>query len=73
MGNHEGTGRYLGNSFPCHSLLSDTGRFHYGPAHIVMLDQYSPYITGTDQYDWLKDDPSSSNKTWKFILLHEAG
>ncbi len=73
MGNHEGSGSLFQQYFPMPFVAQRYWSFDYGPAHIVMLDQYSPYKTGTDQYIWLKDDLSSSNKTWKFILLHEPG
>jgi hypothetical protein len=73
MGNHEGTGSFLKQYFPMPFVAQRYWSFDYGPAHIVMLDQYSPYKTGTDQYNWLRNDLSSSKKIWKFILLHEPG
>ena len=73
MGNHEGTGTLFQQYFPMPFVAQRYWSFDYGPAHIVMLDQYSPYKKGTDQYNWLKTDLSLSKKTWKFILLHEPG
>jgi hypothetical protein len=73
MGNHEGTGSLFQQYFPMPFVTHRYWSFDYGPAHIVMLDQYSPYKKGTDQYNWLKNDLSASDKTWKFIVLHEPG
>lgn len=73
MGNHEGSGTLFQQYYPMPFVAQRYWSFDYGPAHIVMLDQYSPYKEGTDQYNWLKTDLSISNKTWKFILLHEPG
>jgi|WetSurMetagenome_2_1015567.scaffolds.fasta_scaffold34971_3 hypothetical protein len=73
MGNHEGTGTLFKQYFTLPFVNQRYWSFDYGPAHIVMLDQYSPYKNGTDQYNWLKNDLTASHKTWKFILLHEPG
>ena len=73
MGNHEGTGSLFKQYFPMPFVTQRYWSFDYGPAHIVMLDQYSPYKKGTDQYNWLKKDLTTSHKTWKLILLHEPG
>jgi hypothetical protein len=73
MGNHEGTGSLFKQYFPMPFVSQRYWSFDYGPVHVVMLDQYSPYKEGTDQYNWLKTDLSISKKTWKFILLHEPG
>ena len=59
MGNHEGSGTLFQQYFPMPFVAQRYWSFDYGPAHIVMLDQYSPYKTGTDQYNWLKNDLSS--------------
>jgi len=50
----------------------------YGPVHIVVLDQYDnssfdPAQLSSAQLSWLQNDLANSNKTWKFILLHEPG
>lgn len=52
--------------------------FDYGPVHIAVLDQYDngTFDTAqisTTQLSWLENDLASSNKEWKFILLHEPG
>ncbi len=73
MGNHEGTGSLFRQYFPMPFADMRYWSFDYGPAHVVMLDQYSPFKEGTVQYNWLKTDLSESNKLWKFILLHEPG
>jgi len=52
--------------------------FDYGPVHIAVLDQYdngtynNAQLSAT-QLSWLQNDLTNSNKTWKFILLHEPG
>jgi hypothetical protein len=73
-GNHEGAAtywkRYWPEPFQAGGLYWS---FDYGPAHIVMLDQYTAYNAGSAQYNWLKADLAASNKTWKFIVLHEPG
>ena len=58
--------------------------FDYGPVHIAVLDQYDNGSYGNDygtgdppvaisvaQRTWLENDLASSDKPWKFILLHE--
>lgn len=50
--------------------------FDYGPAHIVIVNQYSKdkiYETDSDQYKWLVNDLAKSTKKWKFIVLHDPG
>ena len=58
--------------------------FDYGPVHIAVLDQYDNGSYGNDygtgdppvaisaaQKTWLENDLASSNKPWKFVMLHE--
>ena len=49
--------------------------FDYGPAHIVLIDQYSKggYRKGSKEYQWLEKDLKDSNKKWKFLVFHEPG
>ncbi|MBN1308454.1 MAG: metallophosphoesterase family protein [Chitinispirillaceae bacterium] len=47
--------------------------FDYGPVHISVIDQYSDYSPGSEQFQWLENDLAWSDKQWKFILLHEPG
>lgn len=47
--------------------------FDYGPVHVSVVDQYTNYSPGTEQYQWLENDLAQSDKQWKFILLHEPG
>ena len=74
MGNHEKTGQLFAKYYP-HPFFSDRyyWSFDYGPAHIVILDQYTPYSSGSAQYKWLEKDLSSTVKPWKFIVMHEPG
>jgi hypothetical protein len=73
MGNHEGSGRLFSQYFPMPFVAAHYWSFDYGPAHFVMLDQYTSYGEGSKQYDWLKDDLAGSTKLWKFVVLHEPG
>jgi hypothetical protein len=45
--------------------------FDYGPAHFAVVDQYVDYGPGSPQLAWLDADLAASDKTWKFIVLHE--
>ncbi|MBN1575377.1 MAG: metallophosphoesterase family protein [Chitinispirillaceae bacterium] len=47
--------------------------FDYGPVHISVIDQYTSCSPGSEQLQWLENDLAYSDKTWKFILLHEPG
>jgi len=47
--------------------------FDYGPAHFVLLDAYTDFGVGSEQYNWLKADLAASSKTWKFVATHEPG
>ena len=73
MGNHDGDGTLFMKYFPMPFVNQPYWSFDYGPAHIVMLDQYKPYKEGTRQYKWLKHDLETSEKTWKFIVMHMPG
>ena len=74
MGNHEQSGELYEKYFPY--PFEEGGRywsFDYGPAHFVMVDQYVDYATGSEQLAWIEDDLNSTDKTWKFVFLHEPG
>jgi hypothetical protein len=73
MGNHEGSGGLFARYFPMPFVHSRYWSFDYGPAHVVMLDQYVPFGAGSAQYAWLNNDLAASPKKWKFIVLHEPG
>jgi 3',5'-cyclic AMP phosphodiesterase CpdA len=59
--------------------------FDYGPAHIVIADLYPwyydpglpnlipPGFISPEQEQWIEDDLSSTNKRWKFVIIHEPG
>ncbi|KKL67840.1 hypothetical protein LCGC14_2130950, partial [marine sediment metagenome] len=52
--------------------------FDYGPALIIIADQYAvgtyPNNTiGSTQLAWIENELSTSNREWKFIVLHEPG
>jgi hypothetical protein len=73
MGNHEDGGALFKKYFSMPFVAGRYWSFDYGPAHFVMLDQYSPYGAGSPQYAWLASDLAASTKVWKFIALHEPG
>ncbi len=47
--------------------------YDYGPVHVTVLDQYTAFDSLSTQGLWFKNDLAASNKTWKFVLLHEPG
>jgi 3',5'-cyclic AMP phosphodiesterase CpdA len=59
--------------------------FDYGPAHIVVADLYPwyydpglpniipPGFISPEQAQWIEDDLSSTEKPWKFVIIHESG
>ena len=75
LGNHEGQGILYAKYFPYPMFTN--GRFYYsfdnGAVHFSIIDQFTDYSIGSCQYNWLLNDLASSNKAWKFILLHEPG
>ncbi|MCF6170762.1 MAG: metallophosphoesterase [Bacteroidales bacterium] len=75
VGNHEGQGLLFRKYFPYPRFVSDRYyfSFDYGPAHFMVIDQFTSYAVGSDQYNWLVNDLEATNKDWKFILLHEPG
>ncbi len=73
MGNHEGTGTLFVKYFPFPFVAGRYWSFDYGPIHVTVVDQYTSYAPGSAQLQWIADDLARTNKTWKFILLHEPG
>ncbi len=73
MGNHEGSGVLFTKYFPYPFVTRRYWSFDYGPAHFVVLDQYTSYSPGSAQLTWLENDLASTTKPWKFIYLHEPG
>lgn len=84
LGNHDMD--YYCNStmfakyFPYPYINGRYWSFDYGPAHFFVFDIYSRYsgregyeIFFFEQLEYLKNDLSSSNKEWKFIVLHDPG
>jgi len=73
MGNHEGTGQLFVKYFPYPFVAGRYWSFDYGPAHFVVVDQYTSYATGSAQLTWIENDLASTAKPWKFIYFHEPG
>jgi calcineurin-like phosphoesterase family protein/type IX secretion system substrate protein len=73
MGNHEGSGVLFQKYFPYPYEAGRYWSFDYGPAHFVVVDQYTSYGPGSAQLAWIENDLASTNKLWKFVYLHEPG
>ncbi len=72
-GNHEGTAILFAKYLPYPTVVGHAWSFDYGPAHFTVIDQYVSYSTGSPQLTWIENDLASSDKPWKFIVLHEPG
>ena len=71
-GNHEGSAIQYNKYFPYqYNYSGDYYSFDYGLVHISVVDLYTDFSDGSAQLNWLQNDLASSNKTWKFVLLHE--
>jgi len=46
--------------------------FDYGPLHVAVVDNYTSYVVGSAQYNWLSDDLTNSTKPWKIVMFHES-
>jgi hypothetical protein len=73
MGNHEGSGVLFKKYFPYPFVSGRYWSFDYGPAHFVVIDQYTSYSPGSGQLTWIENDLASTTRLWKFIYLHEPG
>lgn len=80
IGNHEAPTRhpriphrYLAN-FSVPTASSGTEyyySFDFADAHFTMVDAYSTeFVTGSKQYEWIKQDLKKSKKRWKFVVIH---
>lgn len=72
-GNHEGSGTFYRKYFPEPYSDGFYWSFNYGPLHVSVVDQYSPYAAGSAQYNWLASDLAASTRPWKIVVLHEPG
>jgi hypothetical protein len=75
IGNHEGGASVFRKYWPFPFVNSEYWSFDYGPVHVAVVDQYNAggYSVGSNQYNWLVNDLSTSTKSWKIIVLHEPG
>ena len=73
MGNHEGDGVLFQKYFPYPFVGGRYWSYDYGPAHFVVVDQYTSYSTGSAQLTWIEGDLAASTKPWKIMYLHEPG
>ncbi len=72
-GNHEGDGVLFARYFPMPFVSNYYWSFDYGPMHVIMMDQYISYGSGSAEYNWLKNDLATTTKKWKVVVLHEPG
>lgn len=70
----------FGKYFPYPFVGRRYWSFDYGPVHFTIVDQYPPYYDpfgegeiNVYQLEWIESDLSSTDKQWKFIVLHEPG
>jgi len=73
MGNHERPGLLYSKYLPYPFAGDRYWSFDYGPAHFVMVDQYTDCGPGSPQLDWIERDLASTTKSWRFICMHEPG
>ena len=73
MGNHERAGVLFTKYLPYPFVGGRYWSFDYGPAHFVIVDQYTNYGPGSAQLVWIESDLAATAKLWKFIVLHEPG
>ena len=73
MGNHEESGALFTNYFPYPFVADRYWSFDYGPAHFSIVDQYVDESAWQTQMAWLDDDLASTDRPWKFVVLHEPG
>ena len=73
MGNHEGSGSLFVKYFPYPFVGGRYWSFDYGPAHFVVVDQYSDYGPGSAQLAWIEQDLAATAQPWRFLYLHEPG
>ncbi len=74
MGNHEGQGLLFAKYFPyAYPNNRYYYSFDYGPAHFIVIDQFTSYSQGSQQYNWIVNDLSTSDKDWKIAIFHKPG
>ena len=73
IGNHEGTGGLFARYFPMPFVAGRYWSFDYGPMHVVMMDDYTSYTSGSAQYNWVKSDLAATSKKWIVVVFHEPG
>ena len=62
MGNHEGSGSLFLRYFPQPYVAAGYWSFDYGPVHVVMMDQYVSYGSGSAEYNWVKSDLAATTQ-----------
>ncbi len=75
LGNHEGQGILFEKYFPYPAFQGDRFyySFTYGPVHIIVIDSETSFSPGSEQYNWIVNDLSFTNKPWKIAVFHRPG
>ena len=75
LGNHEGQGILFGKYFPYPMFQNNSFyySFDYGPVHITVIDEEIDFSQGSEEYNWIVNDLSSTKKKWKIAMMHEPG
>jgi hypothetical protein len=73
IGNHEGSGGLFARYFPMPFVAGRYWSFDYGPMHVVMMDSYTSYSSGSAQYNWVKSNLAATSKKWIVVVFHEPG
>jgi hypothetical protein len=72
-GNHEREAILFAKYFPYPFVIGRAWSFDYGPAHFVLVDQYISYVPGSAQLAWIENDLATTDRQWKFMVIHEPG
>jgi hypothetical protein len=73
IGNHDLWGGTFRKYWPFPYIEDRYWSFDYGTAHVTIVDVYSDYSPGSKQLQWIEEDLRSTDRPWKFLVLHEPG
>lgn len=73
IGNHDLPGTLFTKYWPYPYEDDHYWSFDYGPAHILVIDQYTTYSTDSTQYNFIDQDLAVTDKEWKVVMYHEPG
>jgi hypothetical protein len=73
IGNHDLWGGTFRKYWPFPYVEDRYWSFDCGPVHVTIVDVYSDYSPGSKQLAWIEEDLQSTDRPWKFLVLHEPG